>query len=191
MDKNAPRQTQNFFIVRFYIFFSLAFLAACGQQQPSTSVSTAPTPPSGLHFQFSKTPRILPDEDAPNPCHQKFSEALAFFPDPANSKRRYFGLGEGLHKVAINSKGTTAFFWLQRKNDTTVEVMTSDQLPECLSNRAHFTLDGSGSRFRFNNEQFLDFDILAEQAGAVLRIWVEMPLDRAYGMSAWRKGEEN
>lgn len=180
-----------FCTMRLCLLLFAACLTACGSSSdPAATPSTAPEY-RGPRFQFSTAPRTVVYDDDPNPCHQKFSEALAFFPDPANSKRRYFGLGEGLHKVAINSKGTTAFFWLQRKNDTTVEVMTSDQLPECLSNRAHFTLDGSGSRFRFNNEQFLDFDVSAEQAGAVLRIWVEMPLDKAYGMSAWRKGVEN
>jgi hypothetical protein len=175
--------------MRFHIFLCIVFLAACGPSPDSVpAASSRPSTPTALHFQFSQAPRTVTYEGEPNPCHQKFSEALAFFPDPANSKRRYFALGEGLHKVAVQEKGTVAFFWIQRKGDLTVEVLTSDQLPQCLSNRAHFTLDASGGRFRFNNGQFLDFDVSAEQAGGVLRIWLEMPLDKAYGMSAWRKG---
>jgi len=177
--------------VRFHIFLCTIFLTACGPSSnsvPAATSSQAPTP-TGLHFQFSKAPRAVTYEGEPNPCYQKFPQALAFFPDPANSKRRYFALGEGLHKVSVQEKGPAAFFWIQRKGDLTVEVLTSDQLGQCLSNRAHFAMDADGKRFRYNNERSLDFTVSVEQVGGVLRIWVEMPPDRAYGMSAWGKGD--
>ena len=171
--------------MRYCIFFLFALLAACGQSPAPTSPAPA-APPSGLHFEFSAAALSQSDDDD-NWCRTQFPEAQPMYADPANSLRRWFALGEGTYHVVVDLGTTTASFFLRKKGDTVLEVLTSQQLPECASNKANFTMEAGGTRFRYNNQRLIDFDISAEETGDMLRIWIEMPVGAQYGLSV-RKG---
>ncbi len=173
--------------MRLYHSLLFTLLAACGQS-PAPAPPAASVPPSGLHFEFSTAALIQSDDDDDdNWCRRAFPEALPMYADPVNSLRRWFILGEGSYHVVVDLGTTAASFFLQKKGDTVLEVFTSQQLPECTSNKANFALEAGGTRFRYNNQRKIDFDISAEEVGGGLRIWIEMPVGAQYGLSV-RKG---
>lgn len=171
--------------MRYRIFFLFALLAACGPSPAPPSAAPA-APPSGLHFQFSTAALIRGDEDD-NVCRGSFPEAQPIFADQVDSKRRWFALGDGLYQVVVDLGTTVASFLVRKKSDTVLEVFTSSQFPECLSKQVYFTLKTDGTGFHYNNQQHIEFDVRAEQAGGVLRIWIEMPPVSQYGLMV-RKG---
>ena len=167
-------------------FLTLAFLGlaiACTQpntnQLESKEKEPAPAPASsGLSFSFSKQAQsIAPD----NWCHVPFAEAAVVNADPANFERRLFTLSEGPHRVAIDYGTNVAAFVLQKKGNL-VEVFTSENYPECLSNQVNFTIGNDGTSFRYDNKKLLNFDVKLLILPNGTQIALEMPANSGYGV---------
>lgn len=167
----------------FVLLFSLASFAACTSSDPGkvTQPNAAP-PASGLQFKFSKA-AMETGPEMTNWCHHRFPVAPVINADAANSNRRYFALGEGVFQVVIRLGTTTASFLLKKTGSDTIELFTSNQFPECLSNQVNFTMEDNGASFRYDNRHHIEFSVSAERVGGGLRIWLDLPPASGYGLT--------
>ncbi|HNG90716.1 MAG TPA: hypothetical protein PK858_10945, partial [Saprospiraceae bacterium] len=138
-------------------------------------------PTVGVKIEFSTA--AARTGDAPdNWCRARFDQAQVLYPDPANADRRYFILPEGMCRVAVDLGTTTTSFLIRKKSADAVELLSSDQQPECLSNRANFSLENGGTRLRYDNHRYINFQVAPEAVPGGLRLWIEMPAGAGYGL---------
>lgn len=166
-------------------------MAACGTpgkdeaEQKTTASPAVPSPSStgGIRFEISTAPAHT-GHTADNWCHGRFDQAQVFYPDPANANRRYFVVGAGMYRVAVDLGSTTASFLLRRRGDQVVEVFTSDQFPECLSNRSNLLAGAADNLLVYDNRRHLRFQVAAERVSGQVRCWLEIPAGSGYGLLA-------
>ncbi len=139
----------------------------------------------GSNFAFSKQAPTMGNDPANSWCRVPFTEAAVVNADPANFNRRLFALGDGPTKVFVEYGKFTAAFIL-KKNGNAVDIYTSDNFPECLSNRANFSIGADGATFRYNNNRYIDFEVQLIPLPNGTQIALEMAPGAGYGIEVRR-----
>jgi len=169
------------------LLLPIVLFAACTSPDPGTAAKPEAVPPaSGVHFKFSKA-AMETGREMTNWCYHRFPIAPVINADPVNTNRRYFAMGEGVFQVVILLGSTTASFFLKKSGNETIEILTSNQFPECLSNHVNFTLEANGASFRYNNQQHIEFTVSAMAMGGGFRVWLEVPPASGYGLTVHQK----
>jgi hypothetical protein len=84
--------------------------------------------------------------------------------------------------VTADFGNIVASFALQQNGDN-IKVLTSDNYPECLSNRKYFTIIGGGNSVKYDNQQHIFFEISFEKQNNGTLIVMEYPKDTYYGIT--------
>ena len=109
-------------------------------------------------------------------------EGVAINADTAHANRRMFTMTDGTYKVAVDYGNIVGSFILKKSGDR-FEISTSDNYPECLSNKTNFSIASDGSSFKYDNQKHIFFEVFYELQGAVANIVVELSSEANYGMS--------
>jgi hypothetical protein len=160
----------------YWLVLSLCGLIACNQSSPLEGSKN-----TGLKFAFSKQAPPMAASAQENWCRVAFEEAAVIGADPINSNRRLFALSEGPHKVTVDFGNIVASFILQ-KSGNTVDVFTSDNNPECLSNRSNFSIGSPGTSFHYNNNKHIDFEVQLVPMANGIQVALEMAPGSGYGI---------
>ena len=116
-------------------------------------------------------------------CRKLLPDAVVINADPANTNRRLFLMsGGGVYKVTADFGNIVASFALQQSGEN-ISVFTSDNHPECLSNRKYFTVSESGNILKYNNQQHIFFDVSFENQDNSTLIVIEYPNNTYYGIT--------
>ena len=116
-------------------------------------------------------------------CRKLLPDAVVINADPANTNRRLFMMsGGGVYKVTADFGNIVASFALQQSGEN-ISVFTSDNHPECLSNRKYFTVSESGNILKYNNQQHIFFDVSFEKQDNSTLIVIEYPNNTYYGIT--------
>lgn len=164
--------------------FLLAFGAfACGQNPQK--IDNQRTDANYLRFQFSQRMASTAMADASNWCAAGFGETALIGADPKNYFRRLFALSDIPCRVIVDYGNISAALMLH-KTDKGVEVLTSENLPACLSNRANFQISPEGTSFRYDNKREISFDVYLQELSSGIQIALDLPTNGGYGMSVVR-----
>ena len=164
------------------LLLPIALFATCTSPDPGT----AGKPDAAPRFQFSKA-AMETGRETTNWCYHRFPTAPVINADPVNTNRRYFAMGEGVFQIVIRLGTTTASFLLKKSGPETIEILTSKQFPECLSNHVNFTLEADGASFRYNNQHQIEFSVSAVPMGSGFRVWLDLPPASGYGLMVHQK----
>ena len=116
-------------------------------------------------------------------CRKLLPDAVVINADPANTNRRLFLMsGGGVYKVTADFGNIVASFALQQSGEN-ISVFTSDNHPECLSNRKCFTISESGNILKYNNQQHIFFAVSFEKQDNSTLIVIEYPNNTYYGIT--------
>ena len=169
------------------LLFGFAGLFACSETSKKSN-STQPenkAAGAGPTFVFSTQGMALGNDPANSWCRVPFLEAAVINADPTNSNRRIFTLSDGPVKVFVEFGKLTAVFIL-KKNANKVDIYTSDNFPECLSNKVNFSIGADGTTFRYNNNRYIDFEIHLVPLPNGTQIALEMAPGAGYGIEVRR-----
>ena len=108
-------------------------------------------------------------------------EAAVISADQENSRLRLFTLAGGPHRVVVDYGHIVGSFVLQKKWNK-VEVFTSDNYPECLSNRENFEIKEGGNSFQYDNKKHIIFDVHLLPLANGTQIALEIDPDAGYGI---------
>ncbi len=176
--------------MRFPFFVLLLCLLAlgCDRTQPISAGSTSSgnPDPNGVRFFFSPSPAVAGLKDANSWCNHSFTDAVLINADTGNINRRYFRLGEGVHRIAVQVGNMTASVVLRQSKDQRVEVFTSDNFPVCLSRRENFTLFDEGASLVYDNKKYIVFTLSGQPAPGGPVILLDIPAKPAYGLNVHR-----
>ena len=156
---------------------------ACKQtaKQAESAQGKSNTDNAGLTFVFSKQASTPVGGTKDDWCHVPLPEAAVINADPINANRRLFTLSDGPHRVAVDFSNIVAAFVL-KKSGNTVEIYTSDNYPECLSNRSNFSIGADGTTFHYDNQKHIAFDIQLIPLSNGTQIALEMAPGAGYGI---------
>jgi len=138
-------------------------------------------PPSGLHFAFST---FVPPADT-DWCAKDFHEAIRINPTPGNANSRLFALGSGLHRIVVEGGGQSSAFMLKKISDQTVEVFTSVNFANCVSNRIKFTIESDGT-LHYDNGRLIKFTATLSQQTNGTVVSLETAPGAGYGFLVHR-----
>lgn len=170
-----------------YLLLTLVFaglLACSGSSQPGSSQAGASQGHSTT-IQFSTRPSTMSMNDPANWCAAQFGEAALISADPQHFYHRKFALSDIPCKVVVDLGHQSAAFMLAKVGDH-VELLTSDNLPACLSNKANFQLSPEGTSFRYDNHREVVFDAYLQELPNGLQVEIDLPDNGGHGISAAR-----
>lgn len=124
----------------------------------------------------------------PDLCRRPFPEGVPINAANTPDKRRSFvTLKKGQYRIGILGANTLATMILNVGEGQEIEVLSSDQLPECLSNSRNLSLSPAADALRYNNMQYIDCTIRIGQ-GAQREPVLTLEYDSAneYGFEAYR-----
>lgn len=170
-------------LMKYLIFFSFVTLVSCTNSPKQSGKDVSPS--SSLAFDFSAAAPATLMGDPKNWCAGSFSEAVFITAAPENSDRRLFALSNVPNRVAVDNGHLTASFMLLQSGNK-VEILTSDNLPVCLSNRANFQIAPDGASFRYNNGRELHFDVYLQELPNGIQIAVDLPSGAGLGIGVAR-----
>ncbi|MCC7246902.1 MAG: hypothetical protein IT269_14550 [Saprospiraceae bacterium] len=164
------------------LIFSFLLLLFVGCQQPAAPKEDATSKPvlAPTHFEFSKKAPER-ERDLKNWCWQPSTDAQPINAEKDNLNRRYAVLTPGMaYRVGINAANSTAAFILRANASGVVELFTSNNFPNCLSNFQHFTLSPDGASLHYDNHHYIKFDSGVRQVNGATQFYVDMPADFVY-----------
>ena len=165
----------NFFRLLSALLFAV-LLNACSGNQVDTAAGKTPN-----GFIFSEQAPVTGDDNSF--CRKPLPDAVAINADPVNTNRRLFLMsGGGVYRVTADFGNIVASFALQQSGDR-ISVFTSDNYPECLSNRRYFTINESGSILKYDNQQHIFFNLSFEKKENGTLIVFEYPNNTYYGIT--------
>lgn len=157
------------------LLISVLLIACSGNEQDLNTVKTQNS------FVFSDQAPETGDENGF--CRKLLPDAVVVNADPANTNKRLFLMsGGGVYRVTADFGNIVASFALQQNGDN-IKVLTSDNYPECLSNRKYFTIIGGGNSLKYDNQQHIFFEISFEKQNNGTLIVMEYPKDTYYGIT--------
>lgn len=152
----------------------------CTQPQAPDSKPQEGPPPV---FRFSTQHQIAGKDAGGNWCYRYYPQAVPVSATLDNSNRRFFDAPRGIYKVTVPlGKITASTLFRCYGADQPLEVFTSDQFPECLSNAANFQISPDGSTLRYDNRGEIRFTVTAQPNGPFMRIILDMPVGSGYGI---------
>jgi hypothetical protein len=163
-------------INNFWLFVLLCLVVACNPTTPQEESGN-----TGLTFEFSKQPPPISAAEKDHWCRFGFESAAVIGADPINSNRRLFTLSEGPHKVTVDYGNIVASFVL-KKSGNKVKIFTSDNNPECLSNKSNFSIESTGTAFHYNNNKHIDFEVQLVPMANGIQVALEMAPGAGYGI---------
>ncbi len=169
----------------------LAFFSLMGcQQSGDKKEANAPvTPKATVRFEFSKKAPER-EREFKNWCWQPSTEALPINADKDNLNRRYAVLTPGqAYRVGVNSGHSTSVFFLRASANGVVELFTSDNFPNCLSNQKYFNLSPDGASLHYDNQHLIKFDSGVRQLNGGIQFFVDMPADFVFPFEVKRCAE--
>lgn len=101
--------------------------------------------------------------------------------DPKDFNRRIFNFGNGPYKITVRMGNIVAAFVLQRAGKQ-VEIFTSRNYPECLSNQNNFTLLPGTNSFRYDNQKEIRFNVELTNGASSPAVVIDMGKDSPYGI---------
>lgn len=169
-----------------YLLFLLFLLSqlACNQSTPNTGTSPAKNG-NYQRFQFSKRTATQDMNDPANWCAGRYSEAALISADPKNFHRRLFALGDIPLRVVVEGGKLSSTFMLEPKGDH-VEILTSENQPACLSNKANLQLSPDGLSFHYDNKMQIIFDVYLQELPSGIQLALDFPPNYTYGLTAYR-----
>lgn len=180
---------------------SLGLLQGCAQtgEKPASvatqavetkkTVAEKPAPPDAAALSFSTMPSMSGRTEPNNWCRADFTEAVGAFPETAGeNQNQYFFLAvtNGVYKVNVRAGNAVASLLVRPTVSGTVEIFTSDNFPECLSNRANHALSESGFYDDYDNSKDISFTLHVQKAGANYHVSLEFPPTVQYGLTVHR-----
>ncbi len=165
----------------FSTLLILQILLACNESPPKSPVSQ----PANVAFQFSKAAANKDLNDPNSWCNGSF-DAVLINADPANVNRRFFQLGEGVHRVAVQLGNATSTFFLKKTGERQVEIFSSDNFPLCASNRANFVLAEGGASFSYDNKMHITYSATLQKSPEGLFVILDFPKEVTYGLTVHR-----
>lgn len=176
-----------------FLFFALALnLCACQAPErksantPPESTSSAP-PSSGYYFTASKSEMVKGELQDGDWCKGNFSESVVVNPDREDYNKRWFYLGNGVHKVIVSGSKGASSFMLRKNGERSVEVLTSAQFPMCLSSRKNFDIQDFSTQWGYDNHGggiIYKTGVVADNNWP--RIDIYLPPEGSYGMTVYR-----
>ena len=171
------------------LFLLLCLLALGCDRTQTTSAGNAPAGNAGqpgVRFFFSQSPAVTGLKDENSWCNHSFTDAVLINADTGNVNRRYFRLGEGVHRIAVMVGNMTASVVLRQSGEDRVEVFTSDNYPVCLSRRENFTLFDEGASLVYDNKKYIVFTLSGQPGPGGPLILLDIPAKPAYGLNVHR-----
>lgn len=167
--------------MRFLIvIFLFQIIAGCNETQQS-SKSGAPDV-----IQLSNLPAVTNPADARNWCQNQFTDAVPINADTSNMGRRFFLLGEGIHRVAVQLGNMTSSFLIRKAGEKSAELFTSDNFPLCLSKRENFNMAENGTFFKYDNHKGVEYSTEVQVSSEGLFVVLTFPPDVTYGLNVHR-----
>ena len=167
--------------MRFLTFiFVFQILASCNETQPSSKSGTTNA------IQVSNQPAITNPADARNWCQNQFTDAVPINADTSNMGRRFFLLGEGIHRVAVQLGNMTSSFLIRKAGEKSTELFTSDNFPLCLSKRENFNMAENGTFFKYDNHKGVEYSTEVQVSPEGLFVVLTFPPDVTYGLNVHR-----
>jgi hypothetical protein len=133
-------------------------------------------------FQFSQRPAPVDQKDASNWCAANFGAASLIGADPKNFNRRLFALSAAATRIAVSYGHQQAVFILLKSGDH-VEIFTSDNFPNCLSNKANFQISPERTSFIYNNKRDINIEIHLQELANGMQIALDLPPDSGHGLT--------
>lgn len=156
------------------VMLTAVLLYACSGKQQNTHAGTTP---GGFVFSNQQP------ETGNDFCRKLLPDAVAINADPANTNKRLFLMsGGGVYRVTADFGNIAASFALQQTGEN-ISVLTSDNYPECLSNRKYFTVNEAGNGLKYDNRQHIFFDLSFEKQSNGTLIVMEYPNNTYYGIT--------
>lgn len=162
----------------FALMVFLCFQACSGNEKPGQG--KAPEKEQTPGFVFSSQ---APGSGTANWCREPLPNAVPINADPENQNRRIFMIDNGPCYVTVGYGNIVASFVL-KKSGNSVELFTSDNMPECLSKRSNFTIASQGNSFHYDNLKHISFDVFYQSHSNGTQIVLEMPPETYYGITA-------
>jgi len=162
----------------------LLSLLACNQSPQNAGTKPAK---NGKYqrFQFSDKKATQDMNDPANWCAARFGESALISADPKNFNRRLFALGDVPLRVVVEGGKLSSTFMLEPYGDH-VALLTSDNQPACLSNKANLQLSSDGLSFHYDNKMQIHYDVYLQELPSGIQIALDFPPDYNYGLSAYR-----
>lgn len=168
------------------IYFALFSLVACNQSAPQSHQKTA-NPGAHTLLQFSKAAAVTELKDANSWCNRPYPESVMIGAQPDDTNRRYFMLGDGLHRVVVQGRNMSSLFFVKKASDgKTAEVFTSDNFPMCLSDRANFTMNPDGNLFNYDNRRGIQYTVEAQTGDGAIAVFIKFEPGVQYGLTVHR-----
>ncbi|HNL40250.1 MAG: hypothetical protein U0U46_21425 [Saprospiraceae bacterium] len=177
-----------------FLFFTLTVWFAACQAPEDKNAAALPTsppasalPPSGYYFTPGKAGMIKGELQDGDWCKGDFSESVVVNPDRDDYNKRWFYLGNGVHKIIVSGSKGASSFMLRKSGDRSVEVLTSTQFPMCLSSRKNFDIKDFSTQWGYDNQGggiIYKVGVVADNNWP--RIDIYLPPEGAYGMAVYR-----
>jgi len=165
-----------------YLIFAFSIFGIFSCADSPGNVAGKPKSQQYATFKFSEKPGVISKSDPSNWCNATFGESVMISADPKNFSRRLFLLGDKPCRVAIDYSHQTASFILRKSGDG-VEILTSDNLPTCLSNKANFQISPERTSFLYNNKMNINIEIQLQELPNGLQIALNFPADSGHGLT--------
>ena len=161
--------------------FSLVFgLFAC-QNAPKP----ADKPAVYTRFKFSEKAGVVGKNDPADWCNGHYGEAAPISADPKRIAHRIFVLDNTPARIVVDYGHMSAAFMLWKQGDA-VEILTSSNLPACLSNKDNFQISPDGLTFRYDNHRDISFDASMQELAGGLQIAIDLPEGGEHGIAVVR-----
>ena len=163
--------------------FSVLFFCTCSQ----TPKEAGAVQKSGkyLSFKYSAKTSSMDVKDPANWCAAQFGEAAMISADPKNFYRRLIAISNIPTRIMVDLGHQAAMFMVYNTGDQ-VEILTSDNLPACLSNKANFQLAPDGLSFQYNNKMDIQFSVYLQELPNGAQIAIDLPPGGGHGLAAVR-----
>lgn len=174
----------------FILFILAAVILSCNssdsrQNKPGQNQS-AQVAADAVTFQFSRAETVPLFQEEGNWCKGSFAEAVAISADPANYNRRFFRLDNGIFLVGVDDGGPVSSFMARSAGEKKIELFTSKNFPECLSNLANFTLSPDAATIAYDNKKKIRYGMDAQRDAGGLILFFDFPPGSQYGLSVHR-----
>lgn len=179
----------------WFFFITMICLGGCAneaaEQQKSPPPGSTALPATEAAAQgpawlvFSRLP-LVKGAEASNMCRPKFDETTPLFPVENDPNRRYFNVQSGLYAVVVSAGNSRTNFML-RANNGVLELITSEQYPECLSRKSSFHMNDTGTGFLYDAGKYAKFSMEVQKSDSGFRVDLFWDASKQFGLTVRRR----